>query len=737
MKSHEREDEDGEAGFNPERIVSALRRRWRLVATVTTGAVGLAILVAVLLPNRYEAAATIQLDPRKKNISNIEGVVSDFTVDTVAIESETEVIRSRHIILKVIDKLDLRNDPEFTTPPLWKRVVDRVTSMSANALEKAIELPAAVDPAKPRRDELAYQFAQQLEVRRVRNTLLIEIKFTSHSAEKAARIANTIAEIYVAEQLSDKAGVAERATGLLDERLESLRRRVAEAEHNVEKYKAQQNIFAAEGKILSERELGGLAEQSVLARNRTAELRARVERVRELQGTGPGIDAVADVLSNLTTNSLKGKIAEASRQRAELATRYGSRHPEMIKVEAELRDTRNQLHAEVMSLIAGLENEYAEARARQADLLGSLNAMKKDEIERRSANVKLNELEREAETSRQIYEVLLTRFKENAASQTLQLPDARIVEFADTPLFPSAPKRKQIVALATAGGFALALALALALEFSSPGIGRPEDAEQLLELEHISSLPRLVYCEDEPEDKLRTTRLMVAEPTGAFAEAIRAMRREIDIRQDHDGPRVVLVAASLPGEGASVVASNLAHYYALTGDRILLIDADLRRSNLSRQLAPQRHGGIAETLAGATRPEDAILRDQLTNLHFLPATSGGPMSSGQAELLTSPKFPDLLRRLKGQFDVIVIDAPPLLPVIDTRIIADHADQIVFVMAWRRTPKQLARKAMKLLNVNADRIAGVVVNQVDSDVLSDDTGLQIIDGNGGREPGIAA
>ncbi|MCH9808331.1 MAG: polysaccharide biosynthesis tyrosine autokinase [Alphaproteobacteria bacterium] len=728
MSFEDREEEEGDGGFSPVRILSALRRRWIVIAAGTVIATLISAAIAFSLPNRYEAAATIQLDPRKKNVSNVEEVLSEMNMSTATIESEVEVIRSRKIVLQVIDRLNLRNDEEFAGTGL---PAPR-SAPNSNVGEPAAtttEPEASSDPTAPRRDLVANAFSSRLSVGRVRNTLLIEVRFTSTDPEKAALIVNTVAQVYVDEQLSAKASVAKHATELLDDRLDSLRRKVSEAERKVEKYKAEQNIFASEGQILSEKELARMMEQTVTARNKTAETRARYERARQLLRSGRSASDIADVLSSHTVRLLKEKVADASRRRAELATRYGDRHPRMIKVRAELADARAQLDREVSALIANLENQFQEASSRERELIAGLNEKKQEETERRTANVRLNELEREAETSRQIYQVLLSRFKQNTATQTLQLPDARVVEFADTPLYPAAPKRKQMVILAAAGSLAISLALVLALEFATPGIGRPEEAEGLLALEHISSLPRLDGIAGDNHDPLLASRLMIAAPASAFAESIRALRREIDVRQDHPGPRIILIAASLPGEGASVVASNLAHYYAQTGERVLLLDADMRCSNLSRQLAPGRRAGLAEALSGNIAPEQAILRDQLTNLHFMPARGGGPMPTGQSELLNSPSLPAVLGHLKQQFDTIIVDAPPLLPVIDTRVLADFADQIAFVIAWRKTPKQLARKALKLLEVNAERICGVVVNQVARDILADDQGVDSIDDPG--------
>jgi capsular exopolysaccharide synthesis family protein len=216
-----------------------------------------------------------------------------------------------------------------------------------------------------------------------------------------------------------------------------------------------------------------------------------------------------------------------------------------------------------------------------------------------------------------------------------------------------------------------------------------------------------------PADK--AVRLIVAEPSGVYAEAIRSARRELDSRRRRPGPRIVLVTSALPKEGADIVASNLAHHYAMTGTRVLLADADWRRQPLTQQLAPQRLAGFADQLIAYQPVESAVLRDGMTGLHFLPAAAEGTISGSIPELLASQVTADALLRLRSAFDVIVLSVPPLLPVSDGRILADYADQIVFVMTWQKTPKSLAKKALQTLGANQSKIAGVVMSEVADDM----------------------
>ena len=729
--------ESGGGAISLDRVLSAVRRNIKIVIVVPIITATLAAIFASTLPNRYDASAVVQIDPRKKTITNIEGVLSELKADTATVDSEVEVIGSRLIALKVIDILKLREDPEFTRPPLLSRVLTslglRKPDLPAPTLKPEDHGPTVnVDPltgmlgpdkpgqTRPTTDEVAVAFSERLRIVRVRNTLLIDIRFSAQSSVKAAQIANTVAEVYLAEQLKQKLEVTDHAAKLLHERLVGLRTEVTEAEGRVAQFKAANDIFETEGQILGEKQLARLMEQTVMARNTTAEARAKFELAERLAKNGGDLADIADVLQSNTIRLLKEQLGKATANEAELSTRYGSRHPQMQKVKAEVADARAQLDLEIRLLVSNLRNELHVAERRERDLNDSLKALKGSDTLSKTASVKLKELQRDAESTKGLYEALLARYKQTVETQSLQLPDARIVEQADAPMFPASPKRKQIVILATVGGVAFGLMIAVFLEFFTFGIGRPEDVERVFELAHLASLPTAAN-DDQPTSALQEMRVMVAEPSGTFAEAIRALRREVDVRRAAEGPRIIQIATALPGEGGSIVASNLALHYALTGARVLLIDGDLRRANLTRELASTRRQGLADAIANGSNPEDAILRDASTGLNFLPAIGPAPTIMAAAGILSARNTAQVLFHLKSRFDLVIVDAPPLLPVIDGRILADYADQIVFVMSWRRIPKQLVRRALSSLGFNQSKLIGVVVNQVDQDILSDQFG----------------
>lgn len=731
--------DEGGGGPNLDRVLSAIRRRWKIP-------VALALVVALLvagavsvMPDRFEAAAVIQIDPRKKTISNLESVVSELKADAATVESEVEIIRSRSIALKVIEVLKLRDDPEFERVSPLRRAAHRLgleifldddAPAPRDAISRLIDrkdpISSLIEPsvpgaAEPEKDEVAVAFSERLRVARVRSTLLINIRFTASDPVKAAKIANTIADVYIAEQLAAKSRAAGQASSMLEDKLEQMKTKLSDAERRVEEFKARHNIFDSEGQVLSEKQLARLMEQTVVARNASSEARAKYEQGQKILKMGETGGALAEVLQSHTVRLLREQLAKATRHEAELATKYGPRHPEIQKVRAEVKDSEAQLAAEIERLVANLKNELDVAEHREKQLTASLEALKGQQVVAKDAGVELKELQREATTTRQLFEALLTRYKQTNETQDLQLADSRVIEHADVPLFPAAPNRKQITLLALVGALAAGLMLVLVLEFATSGVGRPEDVERIFDLAHLSSVP-FATRPGEVFDRMRTIRLVVAEPSSPYAEAIRGARREIDVRRTHGSARLIQICSSLPGEGASIVASNLAHHYAMTGNRVLLIDGDLRRANLTRELAAGRPTGLLEALAAQTPVEAAILRDGRTGLHFLPANGPLPSHLSSAELISSPAMGAALESLKRQFDTIVIDAPPLLPVIDGRVLADHADQIVFVMTWRRTPKQLAKRALKSLGFNHRKVVGVVMNEVDPAILDDTRSL---------------
>lgn len=722
VQNYDEYEDDGGAGLAYiERAISVVRRRMVHIAVITVIGSLAGGLYAWNLPNYYDAYSVVQVDPRQKSISNFDDVFADMRGDHASIESEAQLVRSTPLLLKVIDKLNLRSDPEFGGNAKKSNVVAEKDEGRPKSVEELLARKHD-QPGGPRRDFVVASLAAHLAVRRVPNTLLIEIRAYSKNPEKAAKIANTLADVYLSDQIKSKQSAAGLASDLLETKLRALRKELAKAETDVERFKAEHQIFEDGNLRLGRSELARLMEKTVLARNETAIARAKYEKAQSVLESGRDNGDLAEVLQSNTITRMKDELAKARRRRAELGTKYGPRHPVMKQSIADVKEAQRQLDNEINRLVSNISNEFDVAKAREQQLQKDLQRLKSRQSSTDEVAVELAELKRNAENTRRIYEALLTRYKSTAETQNLQLPDVRIVERANIALFPSGPNRKRFVILAFIGSLGLGMFIFMAIEFLTPGISRPEDAERIFDVPHLSSLPAISTGSGQQLNPGRDLRLILAEPRGTYAEEIRNIRRELDVRSHGSTSRVIVVASSLPEEGSATLASNIAHHYALTNNRVLLVDGDLRRASLTRKLAPKRNSGLLEALWHGYSPMRNILRDHSTGLHFLPAMGPSPLEPASPELFTSQNMSNAMAELQRGYDTIVIDVPPLLPVIDGRILADFADQIIFSLAWRRTPKQLAKKALRMLAPNQHKIAGLVVNEIDPSAFDDSIGF---------------
>ncbi len=296
------------------------------------------------------------------------------------------------------------------------------------------------------------------------------------------------------------------------------------------------------------------------------------------------------------------------------------------------------------------------------------------------------------------------------------LSGARVVEDAQIPRQPAGPKRVRIVTGVAASTLLLTLLIAVLLERDARL--RTRKVEKMLACPHMTSLPA-VAANDAAEASTRSARLIIAEPTCRYAEAVRAACNELKARAGGEGPRVILVTSALPGEGAELFASNIAHHLAVAGQKSLLVDCDFHGKGLTRQLTPQSAAGFLDQIAARAPVENVILRDSLTGVHFLPASGPAPIPLAVPTVLRSIEFAAAFVHLKERFPTIVLSAPPLLQFPEAQALAELADQIVFLTAWHRTPRMLAKKALSLLEANQRKVVGAVLADVSDD---DDPGF---------------
>jgi len=563
------------------------------------------------------------------------------------------------------------------------------------------------DRIRRENERLVNAFLKNLTVQSQGRSRIVSVSFESESPTTAAAAANAVADFYIVSQLEAKFEATKRAMMWLSERVEQLREEVEEKEQGIEEYRARSGLLEGGGDVtLVSEQVSELNAQHILELAKLAEAQARLRQVNSLVNNNGALDSSVEVLQSALIQGLRREEGRVEREIAELAEEYGERHPKMINARAELRDMRNKIKVEIDRIVQGQRNEVAVAQARAASLAASLNRVKGEVAELNQSEVFLRAREREVAASRTLLETLLQRTKQTASQETFQQADADVVSPAAIPEGPSFPRMGIIYPLLLLGGLIQGVGLAFAIERLDLGFRSSEQVERVLGIKSLGLLPAV--------SKLTTRgkpphRYILEEPTSAFGEAVRSLYTNLVLSDVVKRPKVILVTSALPREGKTTVSLSIARMLASVGHRVLVVDCDLRRPTVHKDLGIEAGPGLTECLTGSQRPEDVILVDEESGAHILRA--GAPIYNSP-EQLDSGMMQRLLRSFARNYDLVILDSAPILATSDTLFIARLADKTIFLTRWARTRQAAARTALKqVVDAQAD-VAGVVITFVD-------------------------
>jgi exopolysaccharide transport family protein len=543
-------------------------------------------------------------------------------------------------------------------------------------------------------------------------TRILEISITSVDPAKAAKIANELVDVYIASQIEAKFEATREANVWLAKRIDELGQQLQESERVVESYRAANGLQGSGGVTLNDQQLSELNAQLILARADAAAKQAKYDRARQILAGKGSIESVTDVLQSSTIAALRAKEAELAREQADLSTKYGPRHPSILNIEAQRRDTSRQISVEIQRIVGGISNEVAVADSRVKALQDSLNQLQDRAGANNQAAVKLRELDRQAAANRTVYEAFLNRFKETGQQQGLQTADSRVIQQAIVPTGPSYPKTTKILLGAVAASLMVGLGIAILLELLDNGITTPMQVETALGLPLLVSVPLIPVEKGADGKPMGPTEYVVRKPLSAYSEAMRSMRSTLALSNVDSPPKVILFTSSLPEEGKTTTSASFAREAALSGKRVLLIDCDLRHPSVHKALLGNATPkfGLVELLAGSCKMEEAVMCDTESGLDFLPVVIG---AVNPPDILGSAQMRSLVAKCRERYDLVIIDSPPVMPVVDSRVLGHVADKTVFVVRWQKTPLDAARIAIReLRHANVD-VVGAVLSLVDT------------------------
>lgn len=695
-------------------LLRVLRRRIELILGVTLAVAVLAVLIVSQLTSIYAAESMVLVGARESQVVDIEAVMAGLPTDAGTIESEIQVIRSRRLAGRVIDRLALDKDQEFNpalqVPSGLLGLLDPRTTLPddwADWLTGAAD-QEPLDEAEAvlaQREAVIDTLAEALEVEAIGRSRVIAISAESESPKKAAAIANALAELYIVSQLEAKFEATERANAWLSDRLTTLRAQVEEAEQAVEAYRRETGIVEGERVNLTNEQISDLSTQLVLEQTKRAESEARLRQVQALLASAGGADSLSDVLSSRLIVSLREQEAEVKRKVAELSQEYGERHPRMVNARAELSDLEGKIEAEVSRIVEGLRNDVAVARARESSIRGSLNALKAQVGEVNADQVQLRALEREAEANRTLLQTFLARSKETENQGAFVEPDATIISSAAIPVDPAKPRKALLVILAVVVGGALGVGLAILVELIDQGIRSLGQAESHLGVPGLGLVPLLTSFGRRRRPELH----LLEHPNSAYAESLRGLRTSLYLSDVERPPKTILVTSSMPGEGKTTIAVSLSYLVAHQGSRVVLVDCDLRLPTVHKTHDAPLSPGLTDVLNGAAELGSVIREDPASGTHIITA---GDTVRDPAGLLTSRKMRELLQLLAERYDMVVLDSAPTLAVSETRALSRLSDKTVFLVRWAETPRDVAALGLRRLRDAGADVAGVMLTQVD-------------------------
>jgi capsular exopolysaccharide synthesis family protein len=620
----------------------------------------------------YTAKATVILEAQEKSVAGLESVVAGLSTDTSEVNSELEVLRARGLMGKVVDRLDLVSDPEFNIALQEPGPVSRIKALLISFLPGGAPPPPLGQSRE--RDAVVSKLLEKMTVANVRNSLVFDITLETEDPEKSALIADTVAELYILDQIEVKFDKTEQATSWLSDRVAELQIDLENAEGKVAEFTASTALVSVEALRALERQLKDTRDRITPLVESSAGLEARLAALGAAETRAERTDLADDPqLARIWQQVQAGEGGEAA---------FDARFARIL-AQAEVEVARNA--QQIQSLQEAAQSLSQRIEAQGQDL------------------IRLQQLTREAEATRLLYEHFLTRLKETSAQQGIQQADSRILSNAVVPINASFPRKSLVLALSAILGIMFGIALVLLREMRNNSFRTAEDLERSTGLTVVGQIP--IMPAHARSDVLAYMR---DKPTSAAVEAVRNLRTSVLLSDVDNPPQVIVSTSSVPGEGKTTVALALAQNLIGMGKKVLLIEGDIRRRTLNEYFKDVPKHGIVSILSGEKTFDEVVFRPAEFDGEILP---GDNSKVNAADLFSSDKFRAFIAELRHRYDMIIIDTPPVLVVPDARIIAQSADALLFAVKWNSTSRSQVTEALRLLQTSNIRPTGFVLSQI--------------------------
>jgi polysaccharide biosynthesis transport protein len=675
------------------------RRRWMILA-VLVAVVGATAVYGLRQRKVFSASASVIIDytaPRFLDNQQVQDLTDpgiNWTSARDYFETQYKVITSRAVAERVVEKLGLQRDAAFLG-------LDKLKDENARAAAMAGADAASV-------------LQHKITVKPIKDSRIVMVSAQDFDPERAALLANEVAEAYINESLAVKMALTDKATSWLEQQRGELGARSRDTELGLYEFRRSADMLSnslEDRTNIVGQELTKVSAELTETKLRIASLRARVDAIKALQksaaqGDELWADALPEVAESTIIATLKVRYAAVRTDCADLRERYLDKHPSRIACEEKMASAHQDLVRELQTVVRGAETELLQAVRKQQNLQALQDASKQvaQNVERR--RVDHDRLKREVDDDQRRYQLVLTRLRDIELSGLLRTGNVRVLDKARPGYVPVSPNMPRLLSMALMVGLIAGFGLALLLETLDNTVSTQRDIEEHLGLPFLGLVPRI------EEDKAPTSQardlLVHAQPKSSVAECCRAIRTNLLFMSPEKPFRSMLVTSSGPQEGKSTMVMNLGIAMAQSGARVLLVDTDMRRPRLHRAFGVPSERGVSALLVGEGDLDEAIKSTEIPNLFVLPC---GPVPPNPAELLHTRAFEELLATLTTRFDRVILDSPPLGAVADAAVLATRVDGTLMVLKAGATRRELARRAVRTLADVQARVFGAILNNI--------------------------
>jgi succinoglycan biosynthesis transport protein ExoP len=670
----------------------------------------------------YQARTQLLIERDTRRQMSVDAIVDERSgsyYDDGFYTTQYNVLRSRSLALRVVEALEKSGPPEVVPPaPGMSFSLSGLLGYAQSQVWRLFSNPPAVQPQpaaapavadgvepsaeSPARLARAGRFLGSLNVVPVRNSSLVNLVFNSPDPHYAARAVNELANQYRARNLESRVMDTKETNDFLSQQLKEQRAKLEASEAALLRYKETHNAASVDDRqnIVVQR-LTELSAQVTKAKIERLDKEALYNQLLEAQKSGTRMDSIPMVVANEYIQKTKLEIANLEERRSQMAAQYGPNWPAMKEVASSLAVARQRLANEIDGVVNASRTDYLAARAKEDSLAAALNAQKGESMGLDRKAVEYAALEREAAADRQLFENLMQRTKETGISGQYRNSNIQIIDTAQVPSSPVLPNVPRDLMVSMMTGLVLAIGLVFAFEYFDSRIKSPDEIKAHLNIPFLGLVPSVPLKDG---DQML---LGAMDVPPAFAEAIKAIRTGVVFSSAEEGSRSVVVTSTAPHEGKTVVSSNLAAALAQTDQKVLIIDADMRRPRIHEVFGWLQDPGLSNVLVGTSTLADAVRKSTVPNLSVLPA---GHIPPNPAELLGAQRFKDLLKELGRQYDWVIIDAPPVMAVTDAALVGNIATGVVFVVGAEMTSRRHAAVAVEQLAAAQSRFIGAVLNR---------------------------